>query len=156
MSLRLFSGLNRHVPEVERKIVKFSVGRIFGAVDIMHVREIILPRAISAVSCEDRSIIGILDHRDAAIPVVDLRKRFLSAEPASSKQKWIIVAFDDKSFALVVDSVFGVMKIQQNQQRDRSALGSTDVNWAAEVYGDNDGLIFEIDLHRLAGTISAD
>jgi purine-binding chemotaxis protein CheW len=155
MSLRLFSGLNRQIPEVERKIVKFAVGPIHAAVDIMHVREIILPREISAVASEDKSIIGILDHRDAAIPVVDLRRRFKSGDTGNQRQKWIIIAIEEKIFALVVDSVFGVMKVQQNQQRDRSALGATDVRWAAEVYGDSDGLIFEIDLVQLANSISS-
>jgi chemotaxis signal transduction protein len=154
MSLRLFSGLNRQIPEVERKIVKFAVGQIHGAVDIMHVREIILPRDISAVTSDDDSIIGILDHRDAAIPVVDLRRRFKTGVAENQRQKWIIIAIDEMIFALVVDNVFGVMKVQQNQQRDRSALGNTDVNWAAEVYGDSDGLIFEIDLALLANSIS--
>ena len=154
MSLRLFSGLSRHVPEIERNTVKFSVGSILCAVDIMHVREILLPRQkISPLPSPDASIIGVLDHREAAIPVVDLRLRFKVAEPPSSRQKWIIIAVADKSFALVVDRVFGVTRFQQNQLRDRSALGSADVDWATSVYGDGDGLVFEIDLDKLAGVV---
>ena len=156
MSLELFSGLNRQLPEMERQTVKFAVGSLMCAVDIMHVREIILPRVkISPLPGDDPSIIGVLDHRDAAIPVIDLRKRFrVNAGPAN-KQKWVIIAVDEKSIALVVDEVFGVTRYQQNQKRDRSALGTTDVDWAANVYGEPDGLVFEIDLDMLAGDVTS-
>ncbi|MBN2715686.1 MAG: chemotaxis protein CheW [Deltaproteobacteria bacterium] len=156
MSLRLFSGLHRQVPEMERKLVKFSVGKVLCAVDIMHVREIILPREkISPLPSRDSSIIGVLDHREAAIPVVDLRARFDIRESSAPRQKWIIMAVDDISLALVVDKVFGVTRFHPNQQRDRSALGTADVSWATTVYGDRDGLIFEIDLDLLAGMVGA-
>ena len=155
MSLSLFSSLNRHTPELERKIVKFAVGNIMCAVDIMHVREIILPREISQLPADDPSVIGVLDHRDAAIPVVDLHKRFKVSDMRGTKQKWIIIAVSEKSIALVVEKVFGVTSIHQNQRRDHSALGSTDVSWAADVFGDEDGLLFEIDLDMLADSVTS-
>ncbi|MBN2528753.1 MAG: chemotaxis protein CheW [Deltaproteobacteria bacterium] len=155
MSLSLFTGLNRQVPEQERKIVKFSVGSILCAVDIMHVREIILPREISPLPADDPSVIGVLDHREAAIPVVDLRRRFKVNDVRRVKQRWIIIAVEEKSIALVVDTVFGVITIHKNQRRDHSALGSTDVSWASDVFGDQDGLLFEIDLVMLANSVTA-
>lgn len=155
MSLQLFSALTRQAPEVERKIVKFAVGSIMCAVDIMVVREIILPRTTSPLHSMDESIVGVLDHRDAAIPVIDLRKRFQLNAPKSARQKWVIIALEDRNIALVVDMVYGVTSIHKNQKRDHSSLGGTDISWASEVYGDQDGLLFEIDLHLLAESVSS-
>lgn len=155
MSLQLFSGAGGAVSNTERKIVKFSVGSIYCAVDIMYVREIIQPREVSPLPNRNDSIIGVIDHRDAAIPVIDLRKRLKTSSPELTKQKWIIIAIEDRSIALVVDGVFGVSTVHQNQQRDHSSLGDgTDVSWAEKVYGDADGLLFELDLEHLSRSLT--
>lgn len=155
MSLQLFGNADNPFASKERKIVKFAVGDINCAVDIMHVREIIQARDTSPLPSGNKSIVGVIDHRDAAVPVMDLRLRFETAVKKNNKQKWIIIAIGDRSVALVVDSVFGVSTVHQHQRRDHSSLGEdTDVSWAEKVYGDNDGLLFEIDLAHLSQTIA--
>ncbi|MBN2341565.1 MAG: chemotaxis protein CheW [Deltaproteobacteria bacterium] len=151
MSLRLFGNTDKALSSGERKMVKFAVSDIMCAVDIMNVREIIQPRATSPLPSHRRTVIGVIDHRDAAIPVIDLRIRFDVPQTKGPKQKWIIIALEERRVALVVDNVFGVTTVQLNQQRDHSSLSEeTDVSWAENVYGDESGLLFELDLEHLS------
>lgn len=151
MSMEMFGRLEKQFTSNERKIVKFAVGNIQCAVDIMHVREIIQPRPTAPLPSADPSIVGVVDHRYAAIPVIDLHTRFGLQSNRVSKRKWIILSIHNRNVAIIVDLVYGVSSVQRNQKRDHSSLEEgTQMAWAKRVYGDEDGLLFEIDLNTLS------
>ena len=98
-----------------RDLVGFTVAELSYAISIDVVREIIRPLPIVDVPHAPPTIIGVADHREAVIPIIDLRKLF-GREPAepSRRTKWVIVSSSrTRSVGLVVDSVtdvFGVSK----------------------------------------------
>jgi purine-binding chemotaxis protein CheW len=152
MTLDIFNHQDHYDNEASvHKVVNFRVGDINCAVNIMHVSEIILPIHITSLPNSPGFILGVADHRESAIPVVDLRKRLGVSEKDSENRKWIIANVMEKRVAIVVDSVKGVTTVHQDQERDRFSLNeSSDVSWAKKVYGSEDGLIFEIDLNSIS------
>jgi purine-binding chemotaxis protein CheW len=97
-------------------------------------------------------VVGVADHRNNVVPVVDLRIRF-GLEPRETAQgKWVIVDARGMDTALLVDRVAGVTTVSRAEQRDAHPL--TDVaqsDWIREVFGASRGLVFELDIDVVVG-----
>ncbi len=139
----------------ERKLVRFTVADVRCAIDIMHVREILQPGDLTSLPGAGGAVIGVANHRNAAIPVVDLRQRLGLPERREGRGRWIVAASRRSLFILLVDTVEGVSSVNRKQLRDRASLGdTTDFTWALSVYGTDDGLLFELDpdaIHTASG-----
>jgi len=148
-----FDPFARRPLEEERKLVGFSVGDAAYAVDIMRVQEIANPAAVVPVPAAPRWVVGVADHRDQAVPVIDLRRRFgLDEAPPTRRTKWVLVASGDRTVGLVVDRVTDVLRVTPSQRRERHALlDGGEEAWIARVYGVRDGLVFEVDPDALIG-----
>jgi len=98
------------------QVACFFVGSEEYAIDIMRIKEIINPVAITPVPRAPGFIEGIIELRGAFLPVVDLRKRFdLPASAATRESKYIIVAIARRIIGLVVDRVVEVRRVATEQ-----------------------------------------
>lgn len=138
----------------ERKLIGFYVEDVHYAVDIMSIREIINPVEVVSLPTAPGHVIGVADHRSAVVPVVDLRRRF-GGEPIepTRKTKWILVKIGNRDVGLVVDRVSEVLRLTPRQRRETHPLMKEGTKmWIADVYAGEQGLIFELDVEKIAGS----
>ena len=90
----------------------FSLGENLFAVDIMRIREIILPQKLSALPGGTQVLEGVINLRGAVIPVMNMRKRFgMPESPSSTAGKLLIVSLARQTIALAVDNVMEVITV---------------------------------------------
>jgi purine-binding chemotaxis protein CheW len=91
----------------------FNLGDNLFAVDIMRIKEIILPQKLSSLPRESHILEGVINLRGAVIPVMDMRKRFGMPGAAEGKTgKLLIVSLARQILALAVDNVMEVITVQ--------------------------------------------
>lgn len=90
----------------------FSLGENLFAVDIMRIREIILPQKLSALPRVSPLLEGVINLRGAVIPVMSLRKLFGMPDSAEGMAgKLLIVSLSRQTLALIVDNVLEVITV---------------------------------------------
>ena len=90
----------------------FSLGDRLFAVDIMRIREILVPQKLSPLPCDSDVLEGVVNLRGAVIPVMNMRKRFgLPVAGGAAAGKLLIVALASQLLALAVDDVMEVISI---------------------------------------------
>jgi purine-binding chemotaxis protein CheW len=90
----------------------FSLGDRLFAVDIMRIREILVPQKLSPLPCSSDLLEGVIDLRGSVIPVMSLRKRFgMPVVEDAHAGKLLIVSLVGQSLALVVDEVIEVISV---------------------------------------------
>jgi purine-binding chemotaxis protein CheW len=90
----------------------FSLGENLFAVDIMRIREIILPQKLSALPGGAQLLEGVINLRGAVLPVMNMRKRFGMPDAAGSMAgKLLIVSLARQTIALAVDNVMEVITV---------------------------------------------
>jgi purine-binding chemotaxis protein CheW len=90
----------------------YSLGENLFAVDIMRIREIILPQKLSALPRVSTLLEGVINLRGAVIPVMSLRKLFGMPDSAEGMVgKLLIVSLFRQTLALVVDNVLEVITV---------------------------------------------
>ncbi len=112
-------------PELESgKYLTFGLGTSEYGIDIFAVREIIGMMDMTAVPNMPPSIRGIINLRGKIIPVMDLRRR-LDMEPTeATEQTCIVIASSGTSeIGLIVDMVYEVREINQEELSDLPSLG---------------------------------
>ncbi|HKA87159.1 MAG TPA: chemotaxis protein CheW [Haliangiales bacterium] len=133
------------------QLATFLVGGHEYALDIMRIKEIIVPLGITPVPRAPAFLEGVIELRGAIIPVVDLRKRFDVPAPAPSRAtKYIIVAIDRSIVGLVVDAVGEVVRPAAGELRPPPPLVSSDgPSPFAAVCRHGGRLIMVLDLDRV-------
>ena len=90
----------------------FNLGDSLFAVDIMRIKEIILPQKLSSLPRASSILEGVINLRGAVIPVMDMRNRFgMPAAPEGVTGKLLIVSLARQILALVVDNVLEVISV---------------------------------------------
>src|SRR5690242_10348609 len=93
------------------QLAAFVVGNEEYVVDILRVREIIRPQAITPVRRGPKFVEGVLNLRGEVIPVVDMRRRFGIPEADLPHRKVVIVWVEGRTVGLIVDSVTEVVRV---------------------------------------------
>ena len=97
-------------PDIQ--LVCFNLGENLFAVDIMRIREIILPQKLSALPGPAQLLEGVINLRGAVIPVMNLRKRFGMPEADDNIiGKLLVVSLARQILVLTVDDVIGVIAV---------------------------------------------
>lgn len=90
----------------------FSLGDKLFAVDIMRIREIIVPQKLSPLPCASELLEGVVNLRGAVIPVMNMRKRLrMPGDDVAHTSKLLIVSLVNQLLALVVDDVMEVITV---------------------------------------------
>ena len=90
----------------------FNLGDNLFAVDIMRIKEIILPQKLSNLPRASCILEGVINLRGAVIPVMDMRKRFgMPAASEGKTGKLLIVSLARQILALAVDNVLEVITV---------------------------------------------
>ena len=90
----------------------FNLGDNLFAVDIMRIKEIIIPQKLSSLPRASHILEGVINLRGVVIPVMDMRKRFgMPAAPEGKTGKFLIVSLARQILALAVDNVLEVISV---------------------------------------------
>ncbi|HEY4745005.1 MAG TPA: chemotaxis protein CheW [Desulfuromonadaceae bacterium] len=90
----------------------FNLGDNLFCVDIMRIKEIVLPQKLHSLPRASQLLEGVINLRGTVIPVMDLRKRFdMPPLDGDKNGKLLIVSFHRQQVALVVDDVMEVITV---------------------------------------------
>lgn len=96
----------------------FSIGDKLFAVDIMRIREILVPQKLSPLPCASDLLEGVINLRGSVIPVMSMRKRLgMPVEDDAPVGKLLIVSLVRQLLALVVDDVMEVISVPVDEIR---------------------------------------
>ena len=115
------------------QLTAFRVGQEEYVVDIMRVREILRPVAITKVRKGPRFVEGVISLRGEVIPIVDLRRRFDVPMEDTPHRRIIILTVEGRVIGLVVDAVTEVVRAPRSALR--AAPGVFDTNQAPYFLG---------------------
>jgi len=140
----------------------FSLGENLFAVDIMRIREIILPQKLSALPGTSQILEGVINLRGAVIPVMNMRKRFAMPETDDcTSGKLLIVSLARQTLALAVDNVMEVITVPAGEIKpplDTADGIGMEYLLGVCLYDDRVFMILDIDsllVNRGAGTLNA-
>jgi len=90
----------------------FTLGEHLFAVEIMRIREIVLPQKLSALPGASQMLEGVINLRGELIPVMNMRKRFAMPEAdVGIPGRLLIVSLARLTLALAVDTVMEVLTV---------------------------------------------
>ncbi|WP_322795759.1 chemotaxis protein CheW [Tepidiforma sp.] len=94
------------LPNRPVQCVIFAVGETHHAIDIDHVREILVPPPLTPMPGAPPHVLGLAQVRGHAIPVIDLAAALgLPAGEDSDRKRLVVVAAGEGATALLVDAV---------------------------------------------------
>jgi purine-binding chemotaxis protein CheW len=100
-------------PERTVELLGFMLSDEEYALDILEIKEIIRPQALTSVPRTPEYLKGIITLRGVIIPLFDLRRRLGLKETAEGSRTRIVVVYQGEEFAgLVVDSITQVMRVR--------------------------------------------
>jgi purine-binding chemotaxis protein CheW len=143
----------------EHKLVGFTIDDVCYGIDIMDVREVINPSDLIKVPTLPKYVLGVADHRDDVVPIVDLRSRFGLAPVERTKRiKWIVLQLPNGAVGLEVDRVIQVITVDRSMKQDKLNMATRDEPWIRSVYRTSEYLVFKLNLEILvdAGQLNLD
>lgn len=96
----------------ELQLAGFRLDGLLFAIDLMRIKEIVLPQKLSGLPDAASAIDGMINLRGTIIPVLNLRTRLDLPPMTTGSGKLIIVALADKQMALLVDEVEDVITVK--------------------------------------------
>lgn len=109
----------------EMQNVVFKIENVEYGINIMQVSEIVKLQSITKIPNTPEYIEGVINLRGVVIPIVDLRLKFnLGRKERSEDSRIIVVNVNNKTLGMVVDGVAEVIRINEEQIADSSAISS--------------------------------
>jgi purine-binding chemotaxis protein CheW len=137
----------------ETKLVSFAVEDVSYGIDIMSVREVINPSPLVRVPTLPEFVLGVVDHREDVVPVLDLRQRFgLTPAKRTKRTKWIILQLQNRVVGLEVDRVVQVVTVDRSMKKEQIQISEDDKPWIKNVYRTPELLVFELNLEVVVET----
>ncbi len=104
------NSINHDITQIQ--LATFSVGDKSFAIDIMRIREILVPRTLSPLPRASDLLEGVITLRGSVIPVMNMRRRLgMTVEPLSDHGRLLIVMLTGQLLALQVDEVREVITV---------------------------------------------
>ena len=148
----------RAAPRIElAQLVAFGVGTGEYALDIMRIKEIINPVAVTPIPKAPHFIEGVIELRGAILPVVDVRKRFdLPPSPAVRAMKYLIVGIDVGEtrmiVGLVVDRVSEPLRVPKSEIKGAPQLTTAERAYFNGVVHHQGRMLMVLDVDALLST----
>jgi purine-binding chemotaxis protein CheW len=138
------------LPKDERKLVGFVLNDVCYGLPIMSVREVINPRRVTKIPSLPPFVLGMAEHRNDVIPIVDLRARFhMERLEQTRRTKWIIAVIENKEIGIEVDRATEVTTVDPTMKKDKPLWTLKSEPWIAEIFQTKTALIFELNLPAL-------
>ena len=150
-------GIERAKAEVKElvQLASFTVGPGAYALDIMRIKEIINPVAVTPMPKAPPFIEGVIELRGAILPIVDVRKRFDAPVTATTRAtKYLIVGLDlgigDRVIVgLVVDRVSEPLRVGKSEIRPAPRLSISERAYFTGVVAHHGKMLMVLDVDAL-------
>ncbi|MDD5285746.1 MAG: chemotaxis protein CheW [Desulfuromonadaceae bacterium] len=131
----------------------FSLGDKLFAVDIMRIKEIILPLKLSSLPRASDLLDGVINLRGNLIPVMNIRKRFqMPAGDDNIQSKLLIVSLARQILALMVDDVMEVISVSaEDIKPPLQMVSGVGMEFILGVCLSNDRVFMILDIDSLLG-----
>ena len=124
----------------------FSLDERRFALRLAAVERVFAVAEIASLPAAPRIVLGVINIRGRVVPVVDVRKRFgLPAREIVLSDKFILGRTSNRSVALLVDAVMGVVELPQVATTHAAAI-VPGLNYVEGVARLSDGMVFIHDL----------
>jgi purine-binding chemotaxis protein CheW len=136
------------------QLVAFGVADGDYAVDIMRIKEIINPVAVTAMPKAPSFIEGVIELRGAILPIIDVRKRFdLPPTPTTRTTKYLIVGVDIGGariiVGLVVDRVSEPLRVPTSEVKPAPHLSVSERAFFTGVVAHHGKMLMVLDVDAL-------
>ena len=136
------------------QMVAFRVGEGEYAVDIMRIKEIINPVAVTPMPKAPAFIEGVVELRGAILPIVDVRKRFdMTPTAATRATKFLIVSIDVGEarviVGLVVDRVSEPLRVPRTEIKPAPRLSVSERAFFTGVVAHHGKMLMVLDVDAL-------
>ena len=136
----------------EEQLVVFRLGKEEYALSISRVREIIQYQGATMLPNSPDYLEGIINLRGKLIHVIDLAVKFdLEIEKVSDRRA-IIIETDDKVFAIIVDQVTEVKKLQEREIEVVQNIDNGNNDYIRGIAKDGKRLIILLNAERILGS----
>lgn len=100
-----------HGADQELQLAGFCLGDNLFAIDIMRIKEIVIPQKLAGLPLHSTQLEGMINLRGQVIPVMNLRSRFNMPPREGGVGKLIIVTVAGRQLALAVDDLDEVITV---------------------------------------------
>ncbi len=135
-----------------KDLIRVEVGSVLYALQVSRIREIVNPLPIVELPRDREFVLGVADHREEVVVVIDLRSLFgLRRREPDRRTKWIILESSHRPVGIVVDAVLDVFSSAEQQERDVPVLDERHrERGITSAYKHADRLVFLLNADRLA------
>ncbi|MED4313106.1 chemotaxis protein [Heyndrickxia coagulans] len=144
----LESGTN----EVE--IVEFSVAQNHYGINVIKVKEIIMPAAVTTIPHAHPNIEGIIQLRGEILPVVNLRKVLGHPPETGEDDKFIVTEFTQQKIVFHVDNVSKIHRFAWDQIEKPSGMYAGSDTQVIGVVKKEDTMILLLDFEKMIAEIN--
>jgi len=137
---------------VEEQLVVFRLGKEEYALSISSVREIIQYQGATTLPNSPDYFKGIINLRGKLIPVIDITIKFVLDIEKVSDRRAIIIETEDQVFAIIVDEVTEVKKLQESEIEVVQNTVSGDNAYIRGVAKDGNRLIILLNAEKILGS----
>lgn len=147
------SSLSNQQSEI-LQIGTFSLDNQLYGVNILRMREILLPQDIVRVPRAPQIMEGVINLRGQVIPVVSLRARMdIPQRPFDKKTRIINIEINDMVVGFLVDSIEHIYAVRADEiQAPPQTLFDTDVDCVIGMAQIENGMLVLLDADRLVST----
>lgn len=135
----------------EIQLACFNLGDKLFAVDIMRIKEILLPQKLSALPKASDILDGVINLRGNVIPVMNMRKRFqMPVADDNRPGKLVIVSLARQILALMVDDVMEVITVSTGEIKPPMQLAvGVDMEFLLGICLSDDRIFMILDIDSL-------
>ncbi len=133
-----------------KPLAVFYLGEKYFGCDLGLVKEFVNIQQISPIPCSPDHILGHINLRGEIIPIVDISHALNFADAATSSAKAIIVQIEDIIAGVVVDEIFDVLYLEEEQIIPNPSGVANEVKQYFQGITDyNDSYLNAIDLSKI-------
>ncbi|WP_432358454.1 chemotaxis protein [Sporosarcina sp. UB5] len=141
----------------ELEIVEFQMGQNRYGINVIKVKEIILPIPITTIPHAHPSIEGIIQLRGAVLPVVNMERVMGLPETLGKNEgKFIVAAFNKQEVVFHVHDVAQIHRVSWNQIEKPADLYTGDASQVIGVIKRENDMLFLLDFEKIVVDINPD
>ncbi len=141
----------------ELEIVEFQMGENRYGINVIKVKEIILPTPITVIPHAHPSIEGIIQLRGSVLPVIDMEKVMGLPETIGKNEgKYIVAAFNKQEVVFHVHEVTQIHRVSWNQIEKPADLYSGDSSQVIGVIKRENDMLLLLDFEKIVVDINPD
>jgi len=99
----------------EQQVCTFQIAGSWYGLDVAHVREVVLPQALTTVPLSHHAVAGLINLRGQIVTAIDLRRRLgLPDRTSQTPSVNVVIETEDGAVSLIADDVGDVLSLSRD------------------------------------------